>query len=283
MPRSLAWWLVFASVATPLDAQQRYAAGVVPVHATNRDSTTRPIHGMPSQTTGSSAWAIAASALLPGAGQAILETNRAVPYLAVEAFAWTSYVRHSIAYRTHRDGYRNLAATVARAPFSSLRPNGDFAYYERMTHYAEAGRYDLVPGGGLDPETDTLTYNGATWLLARRTYWRNPDQSPAAGSTEYERAVAFYRSRAYDQLYRWSWTSAPAQYASFKSLIRESNDANRKAMVNLGVVIANHVLSTVDAYITIRLRGDAQRRSLGFDASVPLGNLAAVARSSRQH
>jgi hypothetical protein len=51
-------------------------------------------------------------------------------------------------------------------------------YYERMTHYPEAGRYDLVAGGGLEPETDSTTYNGAVWLLARRTYWADPARRP---------------------------------------------------------------------------------------------------------
>lgn len=272
MARALVWWLVLASIAAaaaaaPLHAQRRDAAGVVP----QRASDVAPGRPQPtaSQSASTSAWAIAASAILPGAGQAILETNRAFPYLAVEAFAWTSYVEHSMAYRRHRDGYRILAATTARASYSSLRPNGDFAYYERMTHYAETGRYDLVPGGDLDPETDTLTYNGATWLLARRTYWSNPEQPPVAGSVEYDRAVAFYRSRAYDQLYRWSWTGAPTQYATFKGLIRESNDANRRAMLNLGVIIANHVLSSVDSYITIRLRNAPRNGGFGLEASVP--------------
>ena len=226
---------------------------------------------MPAQEAPSgSAWAIAASALLPGIGQAILSNNRALPYLAVEAFAWTSYLNHSLDYRRHRDGYRALASRVARAPFSGIRPNGSFEYYERMTHYLEAGRFDVVAGGGIDPEPDSATFNGAVWQLARRTYWSNPAVAPDTSSAEWQRAVAFYRARAYDQLYRWSWTNAPQEYAAFIALIGESNDANRSAMTDLGVVIANHVLSTVDAYITIRVTRDARRQAIGIEGSVPL-------------
>ena len=70
--------------------------------------------------------------------------------------------------------------------------------------------------------------------------------------------MAFYRAGAYDQLYRWSVDERAAGYAAFIALIGESNDANRSAMTDLGVVIANHVLSTVDAYITIRVTRDAR-------------------------
>ena len=196
--------------------------------------------------------------------------DRALPYLAIESFAWTSFVRHSLQYRRRRDGYRNLAATVARARFSSVRPNGDFEYYERMTHYLEAGRYDLVEGGALEPETDTSTYNGAVWLLARRTYWADPSVTPASSSPEWMRAIGFYEARAYGQLYRWSWTNAPQEYESFLGLIGASNDANRLAMLDLGVVIANHVLSTVDAYVTLRLRNDPHRREFAIEGQLPL-------------
>ncbi len=225
----------------------------------------------PSQGSAShSSWSVLLSAIVPGTGQAMVGSNRALPYLAIESFAWTSFVRHSLQYRRRRDGYRNLAATVARARFSSVRPNGDFEYYERMTHYLEAGRYDLVEGGALEPETDTSTYNGAVWLLARRTYWADPSVTPASSSPEWMRAIGFYEARAYGQLYRWSWTNAPQEYESFLGLIGASNDANRLAMLDLGVVIANHVLSTVDAYVTLRLRNDPHRREFAIEGQLPL-------------
>jgi len=273
MSRLLAWSLVLVTAASPVHAQRRDAAGFARAAARcNAQLTCAPAQPptIPSQQPASgSAWAIAASALLPGTGQAILGNNRALPYLAVEAFAWTGYLNHSLEYRRHRDGYRTLASRVARAPFSAFRPNGSFEYYERMTHYLEAGRFDVVAGGGIDPETDSTTFNGAVWQLARRTYWSNPAVAPDTSSAEWQRAVAFYRARAYDQLYRWSWTNAPREYAAFIALIGESNDANRSAMTDLGVVIANHVLSTVDAYITIRVTRDTRRQVFGVEGSLP--------------
>ena len=84
------------------------------------------------------------------------------------------------------------------------------------------------------------------------------------------RAIGFYEGRAYEQLYRWSWTNAPLEYAAFVSLIDESNEANRLAMIDLGIVIANHLLSTVDAYVTLRLRSDPLRREFAIEGQLPL-------------
>ncbi len=286
MARALAVWLTLAALAgpSPLGAQRRERVAASPgpspqsCHAPDEQPCGVARTWMQSAVAGTegapaSVWSIVASAILPGSGQAMLTVNRALPYLAVEAFAWSQYVRHGISYRDRRDGYRDLAARVARSPFSSLRPNGDFEYYEHMTHYLEAGRYDLIAGGAIEPETDSTTFNGAVWLLARRTYWEDPSEPPAPESAAWERAVAFYRARAYDQLFRWSWTGAPDQYAAFRSLIRQSNDANRLAMQDLGVIIANHVLSTVDAYITVRLRRRPDSDGFAVVGSIPLHRL----------
>lgn len=276
MSRLAAWGLAAVTIASPLPAQQfnSLTVGIRPVQpCESHPGACRDEFRVVSQRENASAWPILLSAILPGTGQAVNGSSRALPYLAIEAFAWTAFVQHSLAYRRRRDGYRNLAASAARAAFSDIRPNGDFEYYERMTHYLEAGRYDLVAGGVIQPETDTATYNGAVWLLARRTYWTDPSVAPDMTSQEWNRAMAFYTSRAYDQLYRWSWTNAPREYGEFVTLIDESNEANRRAMFDLGVVIANHVLSTVDAYITVRLQRDHRRGDLSIEGAVPLSRL----------
>ena len=278
MARLESWVLAAVSIATPLPAQRLkdLAAGVSTVSRCDVAQQfvvagcEAPAIGSALREAGVPPWSIVLSAILPGSGQAAMGSSRAFAYLTIEAFAWSSFAHHTLQYRRHRDGYRDLAAAVARAPFSEARPNGDFAYYERMTHYEQSGRYDLIAGGGVDPETDTATYNGAVWLLARRTYWRDPSMTPDTSSIEWTRAVAFYQSRAYDQLYRWSWTDAPREYAEFRSLIGESNDANRLAMLDLGVVIANHVLSTIDAYIVVRLHHDPRRREFAIEGRLPL-------------
>lgn len=204
-------------------------------------------------------WAILASAVLPGAGQAILRQRRAIVYVAIEAFALSSYNGHTRVARRTRDEYRALASNVARAAFSALRPVGDFDYYERMEHFASSGSFDLGPGGGLlEPERDTTTFNGAMWLLARRTYWKDPFQQPERGTAEWTRAEQFYVQRAIRPEYRWSWEGAQGEYSLFRQLIRRSNDRYRSAVADLGVVLGNHVLSAIDASVALRL---AQRRT----------------------
>lgn len=217
-------------------------------------------------------WPPVASAVLPGAGQYALRQDRALAYLAFEAFAWVQY---GVALRDggrQRTAYRELARTVARAYFGGERPVGDFEYYERMEHFVESGAFDLDPSDGqLEPERDEATFNGSVWLLARQTYWEDPATSPPAASRAYRDAVAFYERRAIRPEYRWSWRNAQLEQDLFRRTINASNDAYRQSVQYLGAVIANHVLSTVDAYVTVRLHaGDRY----GFEASLPFGRPA---------
>ncbi len=218
-------------------------------------------------------WSILASAIVPGTGQAWLGQDRFVAYLAVEAYAWARYAADAREGRQARSSYRNLASEVARRPFSTTRPVGDFDYYERMEHFAESGAFDAIPGGALDPEPDTTTANGATWLLARQNFWSNPSVPPPRESAEYKFAEEFYRERAVGPEYRWSWSNAQLEYAEFRRTIRRSNNAYRNSLEDLGLVIANHALSTVDAFITVRLRRqvDASGKRYELTGSLPLG------------
>jgi hypothetical protein len=215
---------------------------------------------------------VLASAVLPGTGQALLDQDRVVGYLAVEAYSWARYVADVREGRRARTSYRNLAGEVARRPFSATRPIGDFDYYERMEKFAESGAFDAVPGGDLDPEPDTTTSNGAIWLLARQTFWSNPNVPPPRGADEYLFAEKFYRERAVGQDYRWSWSNAKLEYAEFRRTIRRSNNAYRTSLQDLGLVIANHALSTVDAFVTVRLRRhvEAGSQRLDLSASFPI-------------
>jgi hypothetical protein len=221
----------------------------------------------------STAWAVLASAVVPGTGQAWLGQDRFVAYLAVEAYAWARYVADAREGRRARTAYRNLASEVARRPFSLVRPVGDFDYYERMEKFAQSGAFDAIPGGELDPEPDSTTANGAIWLLARQTFWTNPSVPPPRDSAEYKFAESFYRERAVGPEYRWSWSNAQLEYAEFRRTIRRSNNAYRSSLEDLGLVIANHALSTVDAFITVRLRRhvDADGQRFELTGSLPLG------------
>lgn len=200
----------------------------------------------------------------------MLRQDRFVAYMAVEGYFWLRYFADRREARRERDAYRALANDVARAFFSDEKPVGDFEYYERMQQYIESGVYDIDPGGTLQPETDTTTFNGALWLLARRTYWANPELPPGRDSDAYLRAEALYRDRAITPEFRWSWRDAQLEQDLYRRTISRSNEAFRHSVQDLGVVLANHVLSTVDAYVSVRLqRSVREPERYGVAVSVP--------------
>ena len=215
-------------------------------------------------------WTPLASVALPGAGQVVLKQDRFVAYMAVEGYFWLRFYADRREGLRQRDAYRKLANDVARAGFSTEKPVGNFEYYERMEHFIESGVFDVVPGGSIQPETDTTTFNGSIWLLARRTYWTDPELPPAPGSDAYLRAEALYRDRAVLPAFRWSWRDAQLEQDLYRRTISQSNEAFRRAVQDLGVVLANHVLSTVDAYVAVRLQRTAMpERNYGLTVTLP--------------
>jgi hypothetical protein len=199
-------------------------------------------------------WAPALSAAVPGAGQFALGQQRSVGYLVAEGYLLLQQVRARRDANRERDAYRTLAFEVARSPFGGARPRGSWSYYESMEQYLESGAFDRIPGGALDPETDETTYNGARWLLARETYWLNPAVPPAMGSPEYQRALSFYQSKAVPDAYRWSWRDARLQQDVYAQTIASANRGVQRAVNYAGLVGANHLVSLIDAYVSVRIR-----------------------------
>lgn len=213
-----------------------------------------------------------ASAIIPGAGQALLKSGRAFIYAGVEALGWIRYSRQESDGNKFRDRYRELSRAVARAAFNPAGPEGDWDYYERMEKFAASGSYDTVPGGDLDPEADPATYNGSIWLLARQTYWRDPDAPPATSSSEFQSALAFYRTRAVPTDLQWSWVGQADGFQQYRRSVSASNAAFKRAEQTAGLIIANHVLSAVDAYVSVRMRFSSDGQSgtrLGFTTLLP--------------
>ena len=200
----------------------------------------------------------------------MLGQDRALAFLAVEGYGWLRYASDVREGRRQRNGYRALAARVARAYLSEESPVGDFEYYERMEHYVESGVFDSSPDDGVQPETDPESFNGFIWLRARTTYWEDPAIPPPPSSAQYFAALDYYSDRAIRPEYRWSWRNAQLEQDLFRRTIGKSNDAFRRSIQDLGVIIANHALSTVDAYVTVRIRhaGEAER-GVGIEATVP--------------
>lgn len=200
-------------------------------------------------------WAPVASLIVPGAGQALLHQDRFIAYLALEAWSVLEFANQRTEARRQQNRYRALARDVARSLYGPSHPVGTWAYYESMEHFLESGVFDRLPGGEVDPDINVDTYNGAMWLLARTTYWTNPDLTPSTESAEYARARNFYLDRAVRPEFRWSWRGAQLEQDIYIRTIRRSNDSYRQARAALGVVLANHVLSAVDAFVTLRVEG----------------------------
>ena len=205
----------------------------------------------------SSWWVPLASAVLPGTGQALLGQDRFVGYLAIEGYLLLDYFNVHTEETRQRDRSRALARDVARALFPGPRPIGSWAYYESMETYLESGVFNRFPGGELAPEGDPATFNGNVWLLARKNFWRDPNTEPNHDDATYRRSINFYTANAVKNEFFWSWRNAQLEQDLFRRAIVQRNSASRQATTLLGVLSLNHLLSTVDAFVTLRLRGGA--------------------------
>ena len=193
-----------------------------------------------------------ASLAVPGIGQARLHQGRAIAYLAAESFLLLQYgkdIREG--HRNERD-YRQIARTIARRNFAAAPPDTIWQYYEKLTEYVESGAFTMATSGPTVPELDPTTYNGFQWLLARSQFGVPADPSER-GSPQYQRALELYESRAVRQPYRWSWRNAQLEKDLYARTISRTNDAYRRATLDLSAVIANHLLSAIDAFAMVRL------------------------------
>lgn len=196
--------------------------------------------------------AVLASLVLPGAGQKLQGNLRWALYLGFETWSWIRYVDHRGDGASLEQRYRDLAWHVARGGAPEPRRDGDFDYYESMAQFESSGRFDVDPAAaGIQPETDPSTFNGAAWSLAGQIFFpAGVDPDPA--SPEYAAALAFYKEQAIPSAFAWSWTGAAGERSRFRALIRDSDAAFRDATVQLGLILANHLVSAVDALITGR-------------------------------
>jgi hypothetical protein len=200
-----------------------------------------------------------ASLLLPGSGQLLAHQDRGAVYLAAEVYLVSRFLQldHEATMEARR--FQNLAFDVARRSYGPARRDTIFEYYEQMERFAESGSYDADPGPAFVPEVDAQTYNGAVWLLARRTYWEDPNVPPDPTSPQYWRALQFYQARAVGPNFQWSWRDHSLEHEVFRDYIKRSDIAFRRAQNQIGLLLANHVLSAVDALISARLSAAAGR------------------------
>jgi hypothetical protein len=203
--------------------------------------------------------AFLASAVFPGAGQYLLGEERWVPYVVLEAWAVLSYLDRRGDGRSLERAYKDLAWSVARRVSSGTRRDTAFQYYEALTAYDASGNFDVDPRqDGVQPELDVTTFNGGVWRLARQLYLPGGGLYPP-GSAEYQRALAYYVRRAIPPEYKWAWGASRLEQQVYIDLIDRSDDAFREATQLLGVMVANHIVSAVDALVTSRLRDSGAR------------------------
>jgi hypothetical protein len=200
-----------------------------------------------------------ASLLLPGSGQLLAHQDRGAVYLAAEVYLVSRFLQLDHEAMREAQRFQNLAFDVARRSFGPIRRDTIFEYYEQMERFAESGAYDADPGAAFVPERDPGTYNGSVWFLARRTFWEDPNVAPDPTSPQYWKALQFYQARAVGPNFQWSWRDHSLEHEVFRDYIKRSDNAFRRAQNQIGLVLANHVLSAVDALISARLSAAAGR------------------------
>lgn len=189
------------------------------------------------------------SLALPGWGQLKLGQQRGWAYLALEAAGWAFFVNRHRRGLSLRNDYRDLAWTAGRLQ-TGPRVDGDFAYYERLSHWTRSGSFDSDAAlAGIQPEEDPMAFNGSIWARARSIY-AVPGSGADPDHPAYRQALAYYVARAYGPDLLWDWTSNPEDQAAFTGLIAASDDRFRQATTALGVIIANHLVSAIDAYVS---------------------------------
>lgn len=187
--------------------------------------------------------------MLPGAGQFYLKADRWVPFAAAETWSWVKYFQNKKRAHSLEGEYRDLAWEVARQFTTSTRKDSVFTYYEAMGEWRESGRFDSDPQTpGLQPEIDVTTFNGTQWRRAQALF-RNP-----------ERALAYYRANAIPDPYLWSWGNSRLEQEEFRATISRSDAAFRAGTRMLGVILANHIVSAVDALVLARLQQLGEHR-----------------------
>jgi hypothetical protein len=206
------------------------------------------------------------SAVVPGAGQYRLGLSRWVPYLAAEAFGWVQYRSHRARSRDLELEFRELAWRVARrVSVGGVRDTADWEYWEHLGAVHASGRFDDDPvAPGTQPETDPTTYNGQQWENARRFI---PSGVPALpGAPGYAEALREYERTAIPTAFAWDWAGNLLERRLYNERIRQRDEESRTAQRALGFILANHVASAVDAFVSARLR-----RLAGADAELREG------------
>lgn len=212
------------------------------------------ISDLPGATVGSGSGDLSAalkSMVAPGWGQQAQDRSHWWVYPVVEGVIWAGWFDARRTGGLRRDRYRELAWEAARSPFwSGERMDGPWEYYERMGQWRASGVYDRHPDTrSLVPETNPMTYNGWVWELARQLHFEPAGTEPSPADEGYEAAIEYYRARAVTPAFRWDWNQDPEARDRFRSLVKSSDDAYRRATTYIGVAFLNHFISAAEAWL----------------------------------
>ncbi len=161
----------------------------------------------------------------------------------------------------------------ARPALSLLVPGAGqlAAHQDRAAVYFAVELYSLARALQLDHEgnSEGRRFRDLAFQVARRgftsvrrdTVFEYYEMMERSSSPEYWAALQFYQQHAVGPDFRWSWRDAMAQQQVFRETISKSDNAFRSAQQYLGLVLANHVASAVDALISSRLSAAAGGRA----------------------
>ncbi|OGF97535.1 MAG: hypothetical protein A2Z06_04860 [Candidatus Glassbacteria bacterium RBG_16_58_8] len=223
------------------------------------------------------------SGLLPGSGQLYQGQNRGYLYLAAEVASIAGWVVFRNQGGDAEEEYIDYAWINARENISTRNIRGDDEYYEHLARWTLSGQfdtdnnYDLNEPFTIDPWTEFESWNGEQWRIATINYF-DPDSTGAytiGTRADSLAALQYYSGRAYQSDFYWDWTkentvlnyrAVQNQYLDLRS---ESNQAYQRATLSLIVLMANHAVSVVDAFISAKIElpagGEDDRTKLDFE------------------
>ena len=152
------------------------------------------------------------SLILPGAGQYYVNKGfKAKMFLGVESALWFSYI-----------GFRKFGG-----------------------YKDDASKGWAVLHAGADPDNTDDRF----WIAM--TYYDNRDRNEPDGFGFNQMAAVYDREEAplfpETDLYYWNWDN-PEVRKKYRSLRNQSKTAYERADITVGMIIANHLLSAIEAY-----------------------------------
>ncbi len=210
------------------------------------------------------------SALLPGSGQLYQGQNRGYLYIAAEVASITGWALFRNKGNDTKEEFIEFAWVNARENVSTQNVRGDDDYYEHLARWDRSGvfskdpNYDIGDPFTIAPEDDPGTWNGEQWRIASINHFE-PDSTGAytiGSRADSLAALQQYSGRAYEARYYWDWTGQTqgelrdnyrALQNQYLDLRDDSNLAFQRATASLVLLMANHVISVVDAFISAKI------------------------------